>query len=348
MREYLKPLDGLRALAVALVFVFHAAPDVLHGGYVGVDVFFVLSGYLITTLLMSEWGITGRLDLPRFYARRAIRLYPALLLLLVLAIPTALWLGQRGVGGDVAAGITYTSDFWSLRNTDHVHGLGQLWSLAVEEQFYLIWPLALLLLLRLAPPRRMHVIAAAVAVCVVLKAVAFDLGGWQAAYFTPWGSADELLVGAALALGYPQSSPSLRRRLGSPGIGALGIAVVLTSAGVLREVQDPRAYRGGLLVVALASACVIAHVVASDQSGPLSMLLSIRVMRWGGQRSYGIYLFHLLALDVAAQAPGPRSLRIGSGLLLAFVLAEISYRAVEMPTRKSLRPRLQPQRGRRS
>jgi peptidoglycan/LPS O-acetylase OafA/YrhL len=338
-------LDGMRALAIALVFVFHAAPDVLHGGYVGVDVFFVLSGYLITSLLAKEWRDGGNVNLKAFYARRAVRLYPALLVALFIAVLLGIWLHSQGLLGDELAGLTYTSDFWTLVHTPHFSALGQLWSLAVEEQFYLVWPLVLLAVLRRRGASSWRPIALSIIPLTFLKAAAFQAFGWQASYFLPWGSTDALMVGAALALLLPVTGDQpvvadrrLLRLVESTAVGAAAIVVILVGAVLLREVQDPLAYRGGLLVVALATGLLVAHVMTMRDKSPVGWLLGCAPARWAGKRSYSIYLLHLGALAAVTRLDAPRSERIATALVITLVLAEASWRLVESPVSARLRP----------
>src|SRR3954469_21292126 len=172
---YLPGLDGLRAVAVLAVVAYHQDLAWAPGGFLGVDIFFVLSGYLITGILRAEWDRRGRLDLHRFWIRRARRLLPALAVLVVAicAAATVLDRGQlHGLRADVAAAASYTSNWWQLA-ADHSYFarfsppslLQHLWSLAVEEQFYLVWPLLLALALRYLPRRGLALIIAGAAAC---------------------------------------------------------------------------------------------------------------------------------------------------------------------------------------
>ena len=184
---------------MAAVYVFHVKPKLAPGGYLAVDVFFVLSGYVITRVLLSEHRKTGAISLPVFYRRRWLRLMPALVAMLVFATAASLALNlvPHGLLGDVVASATYLMDFrhpWS----DHQSPFGHTWSLAIEEQFYFVWPLLLVLLLR---GRRLLVptLAALVVALTVLRVVLDGPVAPLTIRYTPLGHADQLLLGALLA-----------------------------------------------------------------------------------------------------------------------------------------------------
>ncbi len=336
-------LDGLRAVAVAAVILFHLTPGGLPGGYVGVDVFFVISGFLITSLLLSERAETGGIRLAAFWARRARRLLPALALVL-LVCGAAAW----AVGGDVLVHLgpqllgaaTFSSNWLAI-------GVGQsyfdettpelfrnLWSLAVEEQFYLVWPFAILLL-ALVRDRRVRV--AVVALLAVASAAAMALvyvpgGDATRVYYGTDTHAFGLAIGAMLAVG----GWRLGRRSGAIA-AVLGLAGIVAAAALL-PADSPATYRGGLVAVAVASALAILGAVSS----PAGRALDAAPLRWVGRRSYGLYLWHWpVFLLVEAALPGwERSGATGwalGGIALAItvVAAALSYRFVEQPVRRA-------------
>ncbi|HQV57844.1 MAG TPA: acyltransferase family protein, partial [Ilumatobacteraceae bacterium] len=240
-------LDGMRALAVVAVMVYHADVNWLHGGFLGVEVFFVISGYLITLLLLGERERTGRIDLRQFWIRRFRRLLPALLVMMgLLAVYlTAFYPKARGrTRGDFIAGFPFYSSNWyqiwvgqGYGATEDFAPLRHLWSLAVEEQFYLVWPVLLLALWRScgtdgAQARRLAVGgAAALAALSFAGALVVGESRLTLAFFASPLRAWELLAGAALAL-HQRGGPALPARQGS-WLAALGLAAVLASAAGL-------------------------------------------------------------------------------------------------------------------
>ena len=201
--SYQPALDGLRALSVLAVFAYHAAPRVFPGGLIGVDVFFVLSGFLITTLLLEERAATGTISFGLFYQRRALRLFPALVLcvLLVGAFLRVIGLPLQSYPGHAAAALTYTMDFVVAADPQTGGGrLSHTWSLAVEEQFYILWPPVLLLLLRARSLRVPLIVTAVTAgLFAVAKLLLWRVEG-VSLYFLPWGHFDEILIGACAAM----------------------------------------------------------------------------------------------------------------------------------------------------
>jgi peptidoglycan/LPS O-acetylase OafA/YrhL len=303
----LPALDGLRAVAVLAVLGYHAGLSWLPGGLLGVDAFFVLSGYLITSLLLAEWQRTGRIDLRRFWVRRARRLLPALLLVVLAVAVTGGWLvgatGTAGLRWDALAALGYVANWrFALSGQgyfDHFtvpSPLLHLWSLGVEEQFYLIWPLLALLALWVAQRRgrqgRPHgggssrsgaagtvgvagaraVLAAAAigaaASTTLLAALAVAGADDSRLYYGTDTRAAALLVGACLAAaGAASWRPLGRARAGTTAAGLAGLAGTAVFAyAVLRvDGQDPVLYRGGFLVVALAVAAIVnAAAVPAD------------------------------------------------------------------------------------
>ena len=316
-RQRAPGLDGVRALAVLAVLAFHLGIPGAPGGFLGVDVFFVLSGYLITDLLAARRDRLGQLSLGQFWARRARRLLPALAVVLV-TVTAAVALAEPGqlaaLRPDLAAAAAYVSNWYQA--THHVSyfasfgpppPLQHLWSLAIEEQFYLIWPLILGLLLAGLSSRhaRAAVAWAGAAASAVLMALLYTPGSDPSrVYYGTDTHATALLVGAALALTWPLAavaagSPGLTRRLDFAGVA--GLAVLAWAAGHLSG-ADPVVYPAGLVIATLAAGGL---VLAAAAPGGLSALLSLRPLRWLGVRSYGIYLWHWPVIALAAAIAGP-------------------------------------------
>jgi peptidoglycan/LPS O-acetylase OafA/YrhL/lysophospholipase L1-like esterase len=347
---YVPALDGLRALAVIAVLLYHADLGWIPGGFLGVEVFFVISGYLITLLLVSEHEQNGRISLRTFWFRRARRLLPAAYtLLLVVSLTVVLFVREQAeqTRGDVIAGLTYTTN-WYLIGTGQSYFqsfgrpslLRHLWSLAVEEQFYLLWPLILILLLvvcRRRPERMAIPMLAMVAASTVLMAVLYSPADPSRAYYGTDTRAGGLILGATLALfwrpGYlRRGAVAARGRIfdlvGLAGLGAL--AVIMATIGD----QDAVLYRGGFLMVGVATLACIA--MATHPKSIVAKALALRPIVWVGTRSYAIYLWHWPVycltrpgIDVP-WSPGPTLL---FRLVVTGVLAELSYRLVEGPIR---------------
>jgi peptidoglycan/LPS O-acetylase OafA/YrhL len=338
--QHVPALDGLRGLAVAAVVAFHVG--VLRGGWLGVDFFFVLSGYLISRLLFVEYTAKGRIDLRKFWGRRARRLLPALLCVIV-AVAIAerargRLVGPAGARWDMVGALTYTSNWLRLRGGAGYWSrfgppslLEHFWSLAIEEQFYLVWPLAMLGIARL----RRGVST------LVLLASTLVAGGWSLllfhrtldasrVYMGTDSRAVALLAGATIASIAEWRPRWLRAFRALAPIGLVGLLVAMSRMQGTRLVT----YQGGLLACTLAAAVLIAGVATG--STPFARHLSTQPLRWLGSRSYGIYLWHwpiLVGFGVAGHANKP-PLRIVLGVIASLVVAELSYHVVEMPIRR--------------
>jgi peptidoglycan/LPS O-acetylase OafA/YrhL len=348
---YQPALDGIRALAVAAVLAYHGGLSWARGGFLGVDAFFVLSGYLITSLLLLEWRARGRIGLLAFWARRARRLLPALFLMLigvgVYAVAFASPLELDKIRGDALATIGYVANWRQVfRGQSYFDQfsvpspLRHTWSLAIEEQYYAIWPLLLLVLLRLARVSLRKLLAISlvmIAASALLMGLLFQPGHDPSrVYYGTDTRAHSLLVGAALAMLLLQSGP-LRSRLAGHGlqVAAIVCAVGLGWVWVVASGDSAFLYRGGFLLLALAVAVVIAASV-QPKAGPIGRVLSLPPLRALGLISYGVYLWHWPVYLVLT--PG-RTGWDGYGLFAVRVLATLaiavaSYRLIEMPVRR--------------
>jgi peptidoglycan/LPS O-acetylase OafA/YrhL len=372
---YLPGLDGLRALAVAAVVVYHANAAWLPGGFLGVEVFFVISGYLITLLLVEESLCEGRISLRSFWLRRARRLLPALLLTLAgVVVLTALFERQASgdVRGEVVAGLFYVSNWYQIvvgagyTAAGDFAPLRHLWSLAVEEQFYLVWPLVMAALLwrRRARPGLIAVafvvtsVAIAVAVALLVPASAgldctldpeaFWVVGDRCIskidtlYLSTFTRAGGLLLGAAMALLWrPRRVGRSQARDQGPLLDATAVLALLVLAAFTWSmhlitpdgIPGLLLFHGGFLLTGLASVAVIAAVV--HPGGVVGWFLGQPVLRWAGTRSYGIYLYHWVVFQmirgVAGRGLTPTEFAVGVAITL--VITECSYRWLEMPVR---------------
>lgn len=346
-------LDGVRAIAVVLVMVFHLGPGALVGGYLGVDIFFVVSGFLITTLLVRERDETGRIRLGAFWLRRARRLLPALVVLLLVCCSAA-WL----LGGDVLVGIgrqllgaaTFGTNWLLIAGGATYFGAGlpelfrNLWSLAVEEQFYLVWPLLLVLVL-LRVPRwlRIGVVLMLAAASAIAMALLLDPDDSTRVYYGTDTHAFGLAIGAALAF-VALRWPTLRTAWPRPvrwllPVGGLLALLALVGLSAVLAGSDPLPYRGGLLLVAVLTALVIAALLVPGSW--LGRALETGPFRWVGRRSYGLYLWHwpvLLLVQAALPAwqhDGWQGWALGGiAAAITVIAAALSYRYVEQPVRR--------------
>ncbi|MGH8862940.1 MAG: acyltransferase family protein [Jatrophihabitantaceae bacterium] len=348
---YAPGLDGVRALAVSAVVVFHLGASWLPGGFLGVDVFFTLSGFLITSILLTEFFGRGRISIGNFYLRRARRLLPALFT--VLGATTLLtWLFARDelhrLRGDVGAALTYCTNWTQIvwgrsyfERLDRPSLLQHLWSLAVEEQFYVLWPLVLVACL--AVRRRWIVLAVPAALTVlslVLMATMFHAGQDPArVYYGSDTHVSPMLIGALVAI-----VVRLRRHAGLTGDTAAGrlLADVLALAGLVGLAwacvhvgyYTAGLYRGGYLFVGIGSAMLI---YAAGRAGTLTArLLGRAPLVWIGQRSYAIYLWHwpvLMLTRPGIDVTWPRGVVIVLQLVVVVVASDLSYRYIERPIR---------------
>jgi peptidoglycan/LPS O-acetylase OafA/YrhL len=342
-------LDGARGAAVAAVLVFHGGH--LLGGYLGVDFFFTLSGFLITSLLLAESGRTGSVGLGGFWARRARRLLPALAVLMLgvavycVTIATSTELTQ--IRGDALATLAYGANwrevyahqnYWSIFAAPSP--LNHTWSLAIEEQFYVIWPLVFVGLLawfkRAAPKAVLVTSLSLAAVSSVLMFTLYDPANSARVYFGTDARAAAILFGAALAAGLAVRGPasSRRARVALESVGLVG-AAVLAVAWTRLDGQSSTLYRGGFLLCGLAATAVIAAAV-HPRPGLVSRVLSFEPLCLLGLISYGVYLYHWpLDIVLDQQRVGLRGwplFLVQTAVTLA--VAVVSYRYIEQPVRR--------------
>ncbi len=374
---YLPGLDGMRAIAVVAVMLYHANHDWLPGGFLGVEVFFVISGYLITLLLMAEREQRGRINLIAFWGRRARRLLPALFVMLFLVLTYSMIFKSSVLGklrGDLVAALLYISNWYQVwvgqgytSSSDFVP-LRHLWSLAVEEQFYLVWPIVMMLLMRRGGTRRLAMTArwlviAALAI-TILTALLYNSGTigqcsvtpdayWtvrehcvskmDALYLSTFTRSTGILLGAAFAMVWRPRAimrSSVRDHAGTLDLVALfGFAVLFLQFWFVTVASedgraDPWLFRGGFLITSVATIAMIAAV--THRYTFAGRLLSIRPLLWIGTRSYGLYLFHWPIYQVIRKVAGvPLTLTEFIGAMAAtVVIAEGSYRFIEMPIRR--------------
>ncbi|MDX6625651.1 MAG: hypothetical protein QOE56_640 [Solirubrobacterales bacterium] len=347
---YLPGIDALRALAVLAVFFYHAHVDWMPGGFLGVDVFFVISGYLITSLLLREFRRGGHVRLGRFWLRRAQRLLPAVGVLIAVCMVAAAILEPDRIDslrGDAIASLAYFANWHFIYSHQSYFEQFQapslfthLWSLSVEEQFYLFWPLVFAAGMKLFGRGRLvlGVLAGALG-SVVLAWILFDPGADASrVYYGTDTHAVGLLGGVALALVW--SPIELRRRKTGPlvgpildVIGVLALAYVVLSFIHVHD-YDLGLYHGGYLWLAIVTTLLLA--VLAHPASTLGGILGKAPVLWLGLRSYSFYLWHWPVLVLTR--PGvdvnlPKGVLIPLQLIAVLVLADLSYRFVELPFR---------------
>lgn len=379
--RYLPGLDGLRAVAVIAVILYHANKSWLSGGFLGVEVFFVISGYLITMLLINESQENGKINFRAFWIRRARRLLPALWTLLI-GVTTYCALFERdtlgNLRGDVVAAFVYGFNWFQIWvGTSYFSAFGfvplrHLWSLAVEEQFYLVWPVFIAVVLKVFGRRPLLLgtlfFAASIAVSIYV-AKTFEPGANGSVLETPdhyialfghavskvdflflgtLGRSGGLLIGSALAFWWKPSMfnndhPTSERFIVSVvgWVGVLGLGAMMWS---FHDVVEGGAdggtsgyaplFQGGFLLVGLASIAIIAAAV-HPHTLLATRVLGNPVLVYVGQRSYGLYLFHWPIFQFYRQFAGKglNVIEFASLFALALVFTEVSYRFIEMPVR---------------
>ena len=351
--RYQPALDGLRAFAVAAVIAYHFGAGWATGGFLGVDAFFVLSGYLITTLLLTEFGRRGHISLPAFWARRARRLLPALLVVLAAVALYAAVLAPASqldtLRGDGISSLFYFANWHFVLSGQSYFDLftlpspmRHLWSLAIEEQFYLVWPLIVLVCLRVGRGSRTvlaGVCTAGIAASVAIMAMLYEPGDPSRAYYGTDARAHTLLVGAVLALVLLRRRPERRGSVLALHTAGLVAAAACVWAWVTVSDQGSGLYHGGSLLFAIAVAVVIASAVQPTRRSiwsPLRALLSLGVLRWIGLISYGLYLWHWPATVVLTETRTGLSGAALTVVRLAVTVgaATLSFYLVEQPIRR--------------
>jgi peptidoglycan/LPS O-acetylase OafA/YrhL len=352
-QRYMPGLDGLRAIAVLAVIAFHEQFSWAPGGLLGVSLFFTLSGYLITDLLLGKWVTTGRLHLGSFWARRARRLLPALFVMLVLVTGWVTLLNRAHLAslrGAVAAAATYSSN-WYLIGVNQSYfarfappqPLDHLWSLAVEEQFYLLWPWLLLLGLLCVRRRRpgavrwlvLPTLALAAASAVAMYLLYHPAVDPTRVYEGTDTRASGLLIGAALAMAWPSSRAGKATRTASRLLDGPAVAGLIVIALMIWRVGQYSSflYQGGLIVLSAATVAVVAAVACP--ASLVGQALGWRPLRWIGVRSYGIYLWHYPVIVLTTPASGTVSLPRAAAQIAATVgVSALSWRYVEEPIRR--------------
>ena len=355
--KYLPSIDSLRALAVLAVIIYHVDVNYLPGGFLGVDLFFVLSGYLISSLIIKEYKKTGSLNLYNFYIRRARRLLPAVyfmitVVLVVMVMFNGVLLKKSHL--DAIFGYIYSSNWWYIfHKLDYFDSFGSqspfkhLWSLAIEEQFYMIFPLLFLLINRKKKDKDgfyklnrnfLYVILGVILVSLIAHIILFDINNISRIYFGTDTRAFSLLVGAVGAILYPMDKLNTKitpqENLVYSVVSLISIVALITIMIYTSE-YNTWMYRGGFLLVAILGIIII--ISSGKQHTVMAKLLSFKPVVFIGKISYSLYLWHfpVLVLTTPVSEIGkPNIFFVVLRVILTFILAIISYALVETPIRK--------------
>ncbi|EOG8983519.1 acyltransferase family protein [Staphylococcus pseudintermedius] len=348
--RYMPGLDGVRAVAVIAIIIYHLNPQWLSGGFLGVDTFFVISGYLITSLLLTEYHNTGKIELMSFWLRRVKRLIPAVLFLVMGVIVLSLIfmpMEIQKVRADSIAAIFYVSNWWYImQNVDYfeqfaVQPLKHLWSLAIEEQFYLVFPIVLLSLLSFI--RRLKSIRIIFLILLVISMIAMMVlyvpnENVARVYFGTDTRIQTLLMGVLLALVWPpfQLKAKVNRQMRTmiDTAGVVGLAILFICFKFVSETNSIL-YYGGFFLISTVTLLVIASSV--HPSGYFAKFLGNKVFTFIGSRSYSLYLWHypiiVLIHHQFVQGQIPPLVYVVE-ILLMVLMAEFSYKFIEQPFRK--------------
>ncbi|WP_045516616.1 acyltransferase family protein [Neobacillus niacini] len=350
-RRYMPGIDGLRAVAVIGVILYHLNIPWFQGGFSGVTVFFVLSGYLITDILIEEWNKNNKINFLRFMIRRFRRLAPALLVMIFIV---TVWVtfsdhpSFEKLRSDLLPSLLYFTNWWYIfHEVSYFDSFGpaspltHIWSLAIEEQFYLIWPLLVILGFTFINRKRFRVLAILVGIVISAWLMAFlYIPGEDPSrvYYGIDTRAFSLLLGAALAFVWPSQrlSKTLPRHasLVLEIVGITGLLLIIILFMVTSQF-DHFHYQGGMLLLSFITTLVVAAL--AHPASKLAKWLSVMPIRWIGVRSYGIYLWHypiIILTTPIVNTDGINIWRLTLQIASTLFISALSYRFVEIPIRK--------------
>jgi len=326
-------LDGVRALSVGAVLALHGAyGNFPRGGYLGVDIFFVLSGYLITRLLIAESHATGTIGMREFYARRVFRILPPLLFCLAIAFP----LRADPLGGRLYVFASALGFFANFVPAEQLGNIGPLWSLAIEGQFYLVWPLLFLLTYRRAPRITALIALGVIGVAIYTRTLLLG-AGWPAAeiYSFTFARMDAILCGCLLALAEPALEGMVRNQRAAAWLGFASFGLILLCLGFATREAMIAHYWAFTLFAGVVALFLLALPRMPERSA-LRVLANHPLPQYLGRRSYGIYLYHypLFRFAEAYRIPGDKlnfALVLAAECAATLVVAELSWRWIEQP-----------------
>ncbi|MCR9096632.1 MAG: acyltransferase [bacterium] len=342
-RKRIEGLDGLRAIALLSVVFFHLETKPwIPGGFVGVDLFFVLSGFLITGLLLDELDRRQTIDLTAFYLRRARRLLPAFAAMLLGVLSVSLLVLDpdarayptlEELNASVLLAVLYGFNWLVAFDLPYMRAIAHVWSLSIEEQFYLVWPVALIFLTRHAGSEAAIRRVVVLGILLSLSIPFWDTDwGWNRLYYGSDYRASGLLLGCLVALA--RRDPELRQSLTEPSVlGPVAAAscAFLVFVAATTAPDQPYLYLGGFLCIGLASAAILLFVVEAAPGHPVVRFLQHRTLVWIGRRSYAGYLFHMPLVIWTRRLDVPLFDQMVLVLGLTFLLVEASWRWIERP-----------------
>ena len=333
---YRPALDGVRGVAILLVLAVHTNHlfgwSLLKGGSIGVDIFFVLSGFLITCLLLEEWAGTGTVNLRHFYLRRCLRLIPALILLLIilLLLSDVFFSPQEAAQTrrTIPIALAYLTDFFASLAPGRVLGaLRHTWSLAMEEHFYLLWPPLLLVLLKTGASRRVLfalTVSLALAICFH-RAMLFQIGLSPARTYYGFDTrADSLLIGCAAAMAVSWGLLRAMSRLNALAVALIVMWVIAT------DFASPIMHEGGFTILAATTALLLINLVLTEK-GILQSVFESRVLVWIGRISYGLYLWHYPMFKWIKYMNAPWPVKLVLAVFATFAITSMSFYLMERP-----------------
>ncbi|MDM5156940.1 acyltransferase family protein [Bacillus sp. DX1.1] len=349
--RYMVGLDSLRGLAILGVILYHINFNWMPGGFLGVTVFFVLSGYLITDILAAEWIQSEKIDLKKFWLSRAKRLLPGMLVMLIVVLAWITIFHSSLLGkmrGDSLAALLYFSNWWYIYHKvsyfdsfSQLSPLNHFWSLAVEEQFYVIWPFMISLAFRYIKKQSriiLFILLGAIASALAMGILYEPGADPSRIYYGTDTRAFSLLIGAALAFIWP--SRRLAHRILPPArlvldiIGGIALIVILIMFWKTNQ-YDPFLYRGGMVLLSVATALLVANL--AHPTSRIAKVLNFRPLRWMGVRSYGIYLWHYPIITLTSPQVSTGEFQLTRAILqfvLIIFVAQISWKFIENPIRQ--------------
>ncbi len=337
-QKYISELDGLRALSVGFVLLIHGSFGHITGGFLGVDIFFVISGFIITRLLMSEYSKTGRLDFKKFYMRRIIRIFPPLLVCVIMGV---LYMGLtqdqtfKDMSLMVVSSLFFVSNFQS---TEIMGVIAHTWSLAIEEQFYIIWPALFLCLLR-GKPRSIFIVLTTIVILTILARIYILKAGINPKYIysLTFTRIDGLAIGALLAVSEKSFVNYCGRLLPlvsnvtlTLAMSAVCFCLFFVTLGFMTH--NVFAFTG----FAVFSAALIFSAIYAPKTHLIKRGLNLEIMRYFGRRSYGLYLYHYpifraIEYGYVPTSPVSHIAVLAFKLGVSFLVTELSWRFMEKP-----------------
>lgn len=335
--SYIPELDGIRGFAIFFVMIFHTGIPLFKGGFIGVDIFFVLSGFLICSILLKEHALNHKINLKHFYLRRILRLAPALLLLLAayfLISYFSLFSQSKANFDSILIALFYSSNWVRAFNLHEMGLLSHTWSLSIEEQFYMLWPALLIVLLRIRSKKTVAIIISLIAISSWILRIILAYSGTavERLYNGLDTRADALLTGCILAVILSSEKVNIKKQNTRKLVGYMGLLAVVFYSAILFNVswRNLNMYYWASSVMQVLTAFLILHVICSKDSW-ITRIFALKPVVWIGSISYGLYLWHDPVFEIM-RINGYSQLGIAViGSLITFSIAVLSYYIIEKP-----------------